>query len=290
MLNTRVGVAGLGIMGSAMAARLLGAGYPVSVYNRTAERSARLVAMGAQAVSTASKLSEACDVILIVVSDETALLDVLTGSEGILESASSSLTIVNLSTVSPAATARVMHECEVRKLGFIDCPVSGSKPQAESGELVLLAAGDEAKIQTLAPLLSVIGKRIIYAGAAGRGTALKLAVNLMLAHLAASLAEGVRFCEAVDIDPALLIEALSSAPALNAGYFQGKGKKTLANDWSPQFPLKHMLKDVRLALDQAQEQLPIAHAIEELFAKAASEGHAEEDICSVIGAIEPRSR
>jgi 3-hydroxyisobutyrate dehydrogenase-like beta-hydroxyacid dehydrogenase len=280
-----VGVAGLGIMGFALATRLLEASVPLFVYNRTRERAAPLVATGATFRGSPSELAQSVEVAIVMVSDDSALFDVVGGAEGLLSSRSELTTIVNMSTVSIESTLRVAADCEKAGVHFVDSPVSGSKPQAETGKLILLASGEADVVESLRPIFDVLGMKTIYAGGAGNGTRLKLAVNLVLAHLAGALSEGLVFCEAAELDPRLLIEVLGSAQALNAGYFQGKGEKSIARDWTPQFPLKHMLKDIRLA-QRVDPDLPIAAVLERLFESAAKHGHAEDDLSALLTALE----
>ena len=281
----RIGFIGLGIMGRAMALNLVKAGFKVSVHNRTRQRTAEFADLGCEVAATPRALAKACDVLITMVSDNAAMDGVLDGPEGALGALSGGCTLINMSTLSPAYTAALAKKCWNAGIGFLDCPVSGSKGAAESGQLVLLAAGDEPLVEKLSPVLKAMGRSVIYAGRPPAGTALKLCVNLVVAQLTTALAESAALAEAQGIAPSLVFDALEQNPALNCGYFSLKKPNILKKDFPPAFPLKHMLKDARFMLEAAgacRLQLPVTAAVEALMTRSYDSGYGDKDLSVVL--------
>lgn len=281
----RIGFIGLGIMGRAMALNLHKAGFQVSVYNRTRQRTSEFADLGCYVAPTPRALAKACDVVITMVSDPAAMDAVLEGPEGIASAFQGGNALINMSTVSPDYTASLAKRCFTAGVAFLDCPVSGSKGAAESGQLVLLAAGDKAVLERYAPVLKAMGRATVYAGQPPAGTALKLCVNLVVAHLTTAVAEGAALARAQDLDPALLFETLAQNPALNCGYFGLKKDNILKMEFPPAFPLKHMLKDARFMLAAAaarKVELPVTAAAEGLMAKSERCGYGDKDLTVIL--------
>lgn len=290
----RVGFIGLGIMGRAMALNLVKAGFQVTVYNRTRQRTSEFADLGCEVASTPRALAKACDVVITMVSDPAAMDAVLEGPEGVLGAFAGGNTLVNMSTVSCEYTKALAAKCRRAGVNFLDCPVSGSKPAAESAQLVLLAGGDEAVVKKLDPVLKAMGRAVIHAGQPPAGTALKLCVNLVLAHLTSAAAEGAALAEAQNIDPALVFRTVAENPAMNCGYFALKKDNLLRKDYPPAFPLKHMLKDTRFMLAEAASkklELPVTAAVSALMEKSYNSGYGDKDLTVIHRNLtEPLSR
>ncbi len=281
----RIGFIGLGIMGRAMALNLFRAGFQVSVYNRTRQRTTEFADLGCQAASTPRALAKMCDTVITMVADNAAMDAVMEGPEGVISAFAGGNTLINMSTLSPDYTAALAKKCYTAGVGFLDCPVSGSKAAAEKAQLVLLAAGDKQLLEKLTPVLKPLSRAIVYAGAPPAGTALKLCVNLVVAQLTTALAESAALAEAQGIAPALVFEALEQNPAMNCGYFAMKKDNILNKDFPPAFPLKHMLKDARFMLAAAAKkkmELPVTAAVESLLAKSYNSGYGEKDLSVVL--------
>lgn len=281
----RIGFIGLGIMGRAMALNLVKAGFRVAVYNRTRQRTAEFADLGCEAAPTPRALAKMSDTVITMVADNDAMDAVMEGPEGVLSAFSGGSTLVNMSTLSPAYTAALAKKCWTAGVGFLDCPVSGSKGAAESGKLVLLAAGEKSLVERLGPVLKAMGSEVVYAGQPPAGTALKLCVNLVVAQLTTALAEAAALAEAQGIDPALVFDALDRNPAMKCGYFSLKRENMLKKVFPPAFPLKHMLKDARFMLEAAGTRnlkLPVTAAVEALFAKSYNSGYGDKDLSVVL--------
>jgi len=280
-----IGFIGLGIMGVPMASRLINEGFHVHLFNRTARKGKALIEQGARWSTSPAEMAGHCDVIITMVSDDEALAEITEGVGGVLEAITSGKTLINMSTVSMNATRRLAQLCAEREVAFIDAPVSGSKPQAESGQLIILAGGDHNAVETMSPILLTMGSKIIYTGETGNGTALKLSINLIVAHLTFALSEGIALTKRLNIVPELLLEVIENAPSVKNNYMLAKGKKILEDDLSPQFPLKHLLKDVRLILRE-DPSLTGARAIEAKLTEAENAGLGDSDCIAAAKVIE----
>ncbi len=272
-------------MGRAMAENLLKAGYNVSVYNRDRTKAAPFADKGCAVAATPGDLAKMCDIVFTMVADPAAMDAVLEGPEGVLSSGFDGNILVNMSTVSVEYAQKLKDRCSLEKIKFIDCPVSGSKPLAESGKLIMLAGGDENTVEEIKPLLLAMGKAVIYAGPAPAGTALKLCMNLIVAGITSALAESATLAGRLGIDPKLIFSVLYESPALNCGYFKMKEHNILNKEFPPAFALKHMLKDARFMLAEASargQRLPVTAAIAELMTAADKAGDGESDLTVIL--------
>lgn len=281
----RIGFIGLGIMGRAMACNLHKAGFAVTVYNRTRERTTEFADLGCAVASTPRELAKLCDVVITMVSDPAAMDAVIEGPMGVASAFAGGNALINMSTVSPDYTRALAKKCFAAGVTFLDCPVSGSKGAAEGAQLVLLAGGDRAAVDKYSPVLKAMGRAVVYAGPAPAGTALKLCVNLIVAQLTTALAESAALAQAQGIDPALIFETLGHNPALNCGYFALKKDNILRREYPPAFPLKHMLKDARFMLAEAalkKLELPVTAAAAALMQKSRDSGYGDKDLSVVL--------
>ena len=281
----RIGFIGLGIMGRAMALNLVKSGFQVSVYNRTRERTAEFADLGCEVASTPKALARMCDTIITMVSDPAAMRAVIDGPEGAAAAFSGGSTLINMSTLSPDYTVELSKKCFAAGVAFLDCPVSGSKGAAESGQLVILAGGGAEALERASPVLRAMGREIVHAGPVPSGTALKLCINLIVAQLTTALAESAALAQAQAIDPGLIFRALALNPALNCGYFGLKKDNILKREYPPAFPLRHMLKDARFMLQAAGKkrlELPVTAAAERLMTRALDSGYGAKDLSVVL--------
>ena len=196
--------------------------------------------------------------------------------------------LVDMSTVSPATSRKLAGEMAARQAEFLDAPVVGSKGPATSGELVILVGGLPQTLERVRPLLNAMGKTVIHAGGVGAGAALKLATNLMLAHLAAGFAEGLLLVQRAGLDPKRYLEVLEASP-FRSPWYQTKGASMMKREFATHFALKHMHKDLRLMAELAGEvktRLPITRAVEQLFAESESAGRGEIDYSAILAQLE----
>jgi 3-hydroxyisobutyrate dehydrogenase-like beta-hydroxyacid dehydrogenase len=225
-----------------------------------------------------------------MVTDPSAVRDVLTGHQGLLRANVAGKTLIQTSTIDEPSTLEFAKEAHAKKMFFLDCPVTGSKKQVEEAALILLAGGDDALIEKWKPLLLSMGKSIVHAGDIGKGTALKLCMNLIVAQMTTALCESVALAKAQNLAPKKIFDVLAQSPALGCGYFKIKEKALLEQQFAPAFSLRNMLKDVRF-MDQAGKNhrlpLPVTQAVRFLMEAAVTDGYGDEDLTSVIKVLRP---
>ena len=267
MAKPAVGFIGLGLMGRPMADNLLKAGFPVTVWNRTASRMEPLVAQGARAAASPREAASAADVLITIVSDPPALEEVLWGEQGALGGLRRGSVLVDSSTVSPALERRVAAACAERGVEFLDAPVTGGTWGAEKGELVFMVGGPAETLARVEPVLGAMGKRWFHLGPHGAGQTVKLAMNLLFALEVDALAEALALATAGGVPGEKLVEVMQSsmgrAPVLDV-----KAPMLLKHEYPPSFPLRLMHKDLTLALELAKQlgvPLPAGAAAREAY-------------------------
>lgn len=281
----RIGFVGLGIMGSPMARNLVKAGFKVSVYNRTRTHTAAFADLGCAVASTPKALAEMSDTVITMVSDPAAMEAVLEGPQGVFAGLPGGNTLINMSTVTRDYTAALAKKCFVAGLNFLDCPVSGSKGAAENAQLVILAGGRKEVVEKFDPVLLAMGRTVVYAGEAPAGTALKLCINLVVAQMSSALAEAAALAEAQQLAPRLLFDTIAANPALDCPYFRMKKDNILKKEFPPAFPLKHMLKDARFMLAEAEKaklKLPVTAAVTALLERSYNTGLGDQDLTAML--------
>lgn len=281
------GFLGLGIMGSAMAKNLLKGGFQVTVWNRSPDKCQELAALGAAVAATPAEVTSSCDITFAMLADPAAAHAVCFGPQGALEGIGDGRGYVDMSTVD-AATSREIGAAITAKGGrFLEAPVSGSKKPAEDGTLIILAAGDRGLFDQALPLLDKMGKKNLYLGELGRGAEMKLIVNMVMGGMMTILCEGLALADKAGLASADLLEVLD-AGALANPMFKMKGAQISQGAFAPAFPLKHMQKDLRLAValgDRLGQPLFAAAAANESFKRARALGCSDEDLCAVYKAI-----
>jgi 2-hydroxy-3-oxopropionate reductase len=259
---TKVGLIGLGLMGKPMGMNLLKAGFPLAVWNRTASRADELVAAGAKLAQSPRELAAHSEFVLSIVSDPAALEEVLWGQNGAMQGFQHDSIYIDSSTVSPTLARKVASACEEGGVRFLDAPVTGGDWGAKKGELVFMVGGDASTLADAEPVLRVLGKKWFHLGPNGAGQTIKLAMNLILALEVDALAEALALVTAAGLQGEKLVEVMQSSMA-RSGVLDIKSQNLLKGDYTPSFPLRLMLKDMRLALELAQQthvELPATEA------------------------------
>jgi 3-hydroxyisobutyrate dehydrogenase-like beta-hydroxyacid dehydrogenase len=287
-MKQKIGFMGLGIMGTPMAANLLKAGYPVMVYNRSPEKAEPLVKQGAGLASNPENLAKAAEVIIAMVTGPEALHDLLWGANGAGKALNSSKTFINMSSVSPRHTRELAAQLEPTGALFIDAPVSGTKKPAEDGTLIILAGGPQDKVQELEPLFGAMGKKVVYCGAAGQGSMMKMFINLLLGMMMEGFAEVLNFGRLGGLSVPAMLDTVFSGP-LSCGLFQMKAPNLEKKSYPTAFPFKHMTKDIKFVLDTAYElkaPVPVAQTLLHLFQSGVAQGWGDEDISAIARVLE----
>ncbi|HWH61146.1 MAG TPA: NAD(P)-dependent oxidoreductase [Terriglobales bacterium] len=280
----RVAFVGLGIMGRPMAANLAKAGHEVSVWNRSAGKEVE----GARVASSPADAAKGAEVVWICVSDTAAVEQVLFGPNGIEQSLTDGMIIADSSTISPAATRRFAERVANKGVQYVDSPVTGSKVGAEAGTLLFIVGGSEEAIERLKPLYAAMGKKIFRMGETGKGQSAKIAMNLQIAMIYEGFAEGLTLAAKLGVEPATLVP-LINASMVKSGVVEYKAPFVLQRDFTANFPLKLMRKDIRLALEAAKEarvKLPGGETVEEIYEMAVEDGHADLDFAATLMLLE----
>ncbi|MGA8310024.1 MAG: NAD(P)-dependent oxidoreductase, partial [Terriglobales bacterium] len=244
----RVAFLGLGIMGRPMASNLVKAGHEVTVWSRTAGKEVE----GARSATSPADATRGAEVVWMCVSDTVAVESVLFGPQGVEEALAEGMTIVDSSTISPSATRKFAERVGARGVRYIDAPMTGSKVAAEAGSLIFIVGGEEAVIESVKPLFAATGKVFFRMGETGKGQAAKLAMNLQIALIYEGFAEGLTLATKLGVDVQNLIGVIQ-ASMVRSGVVDYKAPFVLKRDFTPNFPLRLMHKDIRLALEAAKE-------------------------------------
>lgn len=287
MSKPQIGYLGMGIMGSAMAGRLVEAGFPVTVWNRSKDKCSPLVEKGAKVVDTAKAVIESCDITFACTSDPASARSVVFGETGVLAGITNGKKFVDMSTVDEETSKDINTAITAKGGHFLEAPVSGSKGPALQGQLVILAAGVKALCEEAQPCFDVMGKRTFFLGEVGNGARMKLVVNMMMGINIASLSEGLAVGTKAGLGGNDILEVLKEG-ALNCPMYSLKGPQMLEGKYAPAFPLKHQQKDVRLAValgDQLGQPLPVAAAANESLKAARAAGYGDDDMCKVFEVV-----
>jgi len=273
---------GLGIMGSRMAANLAKAGHRVGVWNRSPGKAVALAEAGCAPFASLTDSVHGVEVAVTMLADPAALREVVLAG-GMLEAMPKGSLWIDCSTVDPDTSRDLAAEADRRGIRFLDAPVSGSLGAAANAKLVFFVGGEASDIAAAAPLFEAMGARTVHAGPRGAGATLKLVNNLFLAQAQAAWSETLGLANAMGLSTGTVHDAVLPTHVA-PGFLAFKRPKIENADWSPEFPLRLALKDIRLALAAARGHgldLSQATACESLYAKASAEGHADADISAV---------
>ncbi|HEY6180887.1 MAG TPA: NAD(P)-dependent oxidoreductase [Terriglobales bacterium] len=280
----RVAFLGLGIMGTGMATNLVKAGHEVSVWNRTPGKTVE----GARTAATPADAAKGVEVVWMCVSDTAAVESVLFGKDGVEQSLTPGMIIADSSTISPAATLKFAERVRARGADYVDNPVTGSKAGAEGGSLIFIVGGAEAAIEKLKPLYAAMGKVFFRVGETGKGQSAKIAMNLQIALIYEGFAEGLTLAAKLGVDAQTLLP-LIQASMIRSGVVDYKAPFVLKRDFTPNFPMKLMHKDIKLMLDAAKEsrvKLPALEIVEEIYDVAVEDGNGDLDYAATITLLE----
>ncbi|MGD0163730.1 MAG: NAD(P)-dependent oxidoreductase [Candidatus Sulfotelmatobacter sp.] len=280
----RVAFLGLGIMGHAMATNLVKAGHEVTVWNRTPGK----LVEGAGIAPTPAAAAQGAEVVWLCVSDTAAVEKILFGPEGIEQSLTEGMIIADSSTISPSSTVKFAERVRSKGVAYVDAPMTGSKIGAANGTLIFMVGGDEATIDRLGPLFAAMGKKVFRMGETSKGQATKLAMNLQIALIFEGFAEALTLATKLGVDSKQLL-SLIDATMVRSGVVDYKGPFILQRDFTPNFPLRLMHKDIRLALEAAKEarvKLPALETVEEVYEMATEDGHQDLDYAATLTLLE----
>lgn len=278
----RIGVAGLGLMGSGIAKRLINNGHKVSVYNRTRSKSHHF-SNEATIASSPKELGQACDIVITIVTNFDAVKTVLFGREGVVESENNNLIVADVSTISPAQSEHCAQRLRSAGIEMLGVPVMGGPAAAETGNLVPIVSGSKQAFEKVRQVIEGLGTTFYVGETDGSANNIKLALNLNIALIAFALSEGMTLVKRAGIDPSIFIKILNST-YFKTGLSEIKAPKMIKNEFSPSFHLKNMLKDLELATTTAQLNsltLPQTALAEQMFRAANNIGFSDQDYTAI---------
>jgi 3-hydroxyisobutyrate dehydrogenase/2-hydroxy-3-oxopropionate reductase len=285
----KLGFLGLGIMGYPMARNLLQAGHEVALWSHTAAKAQELAKTGkGTACATPADVARQSECIFLCVGDSDMSEQVILGENGIIHGAKAGTVVVDASTVSPAVSRQIADALTAKGIHFLDAPCTGSRPGAESGNLTFMIGGDQQVFEKVKPYFEPMGKKLYYCGGTGLGLHAKLTQNLVLSNLLQAFNEGMVLAAKAGVPPQLMLEILDNSAA-KSGLISFKAPFVLRRDFSTNFSVKWMHKDIGLMLESANDlnvPLPLTAITQQLFRAAIAKGVGEDDICSTIKVLE----
>src|SRR6201993_102517 len=280
----RVAFLGLGIMGGPMAANLVKAGNEVAVWNRTPGKNIE----GARVAESPADAARDAEVVWMCVSDTKAVEAVLFGPQGVESTIGSGAIVVDSSTISPSAELQFAERLRAKGVEYVDAPVTGSKVAAQAGSLIFMVGGEPEVLAKLDPLFQAMGKQVFRMGETSKGQAAKLAMNLQIALIYEGFAEALTLAAKLGVSIEKMLP-LIQASMVKSGVVEYKAPFVMKRDFTPNFPLRLMLKDIHLALDAAKEvrvKLPGLETVEEVYEMAAEDGHQDLDYAATLTLLE----
>lgn len=287
----KIAFCGLGIMGSGMAQNLLNAGHEVTVYNRTRAKADTLATLGARVADTPFDAAHDADIILSMVAEDNASRAIWLDARGALANARPNTLCIESSTLSPGWIHELAEQTAARHCELLDAPVTGSKVQAEGGELVFLVGGKSETLERARPLLMQMGKTIHYFGDSGSGAMLKLINNMVAGIQIVAMAKGLALAEQTGLDMNQVAEFLMQGPP-GSPLVKRKMPELLAHDYAPRFALQWMHKDFSYGLHEATQKnvpMPSIAAAREVFRLALARGWGEQDFACVFEMFRPHA-
>jgi 3-hydroxyisobutyrate dehydrogenase-like beta-hydroxyacid dehydrogenase len=284
----RIGFIGLGLMGQHMACRLLEAGHPLTVWNRTADKGQTLRGAGAAWADSPRAVAQASDVVITMVTDSAASEQVACGPNGVLNAARPGLVFIDMSSITPEMSRSLAARAQAKGVAMLDAPVTGAPKVASEGKLGIMVGGPRETFDACLPIFQVLGVKIVYAGGNGMGSTLKLVNNLILGVAIHASAEALVLATKAGLDPQAVID-ITSVGGARTGAMETRGPRMVLRDFSPHFSANNMYKDlsnvVKLA-DECGVSLPVAGAAREILRAAKSQGKGDLDSCVVMTVLE----
>lgn len=270
----KIGFIGTGVMGQSIVKHFLAAGHEVAVYNRTKSKTDELVAKGAVWQDTPAKVTENSDVVFSMVGYPSDVEEIYYGDNGVFSVAVKDKVLVDLTTSSPSLAEKIYQTAKEAGAESLDAPVSGGDLGAQNATLTIMVGGDQTTFDKVVPLFDIMGKSYSLHGSAGLGQHTKMANQIMIAGTMTGMTEMLVYADKVGLDLNSVIETLGGGAASNwslANY----GPRILKQDYSPGFFVKHFIKDLKIALDEAKKMnldLPATELATELYEKLAADG------------------
>jgi 3-hydroxyisobutyrate dehydrogenase len=284
----KIGFIGLGLMGSGMSMNLIKAGFPVTVWNRTASKMDPLVEAGAKAAASPKEVAEASEIILSIVTDSPDVEEVIMGSKGVIHGASTGDIVIDMSTISPAVTRDIAERLGEKGVRMLDAPVSGGAIGAQNGTLSIMVGGDPETFNEALPVFEAMGKTITHVGGNGMGQTVKLVNQILVGTAMLGVAEALMFAKKSGADLEKCHAAVSGGAA-GSWQLTNNGARLLKGDMEPGFKIKDYLKDLRLIMEAAAEvKMPLIETsvVHQMYRSLEAEDLTQKGTQAVIKAVE----
>ncbi|WP_280145947.1 NAD(P)-dependent oxidoreductase [Bacillus amyloliquefaciens] len=273
-MNKTVGFIGLGVMGNSMAAHILEAGYPVLVYTRTKQKAEEILNKGAVWQETVKDLSEKADIIITMVGYPSDVEEIYLGENGILRHAKEGAFVIDMTTSKPSLAKKIAEKAKEKSIHALDAPVSGGDIGARNGTLAIMAGGEKEAFEACLPLLSVMGENIQYQGPAGSGQHTKMCNQIAIAAGMVGVAEAMAYAEKSGLNPEQVLKSITTGAA-GSWSLSNLAPRMLKGDFAPGFYVKHFIKDMGIALEEAElmgEEMPGLALAKSLYDKLSAQG------------------
>ncbi len=284
----RIGIIGVGLLGSAVASRLLQRGFEVTGYDTRREQVEALRPRGLRRAASIAEAAAEADAIFTLLPSLESVDTVMRGPGGLVETAPREAILIQMSTISPTLTRQLDEAAAAKGLGFLDAPVSGTSAMVARGDCTILVGGDRTRVQQCRPVFDAIARRTVHVGAVGMASLAKLVTNLLVALHTAALAEALVLGAKGGLDPAKTLEALEGTAA-SSRMMEVRGPLMVAGEFPPQMRLDLFLKDLRLILEEGQRlsvSLPLTSTAQQLYTAAGAAGAGLQDLAAVITTME----
>lgn len=285
--KTRIGWIGTGVMGRSMCGHLIDAGFQATIYNRSPEKAKGLVEKGAVLAASPQAVAENSDVVFTIVGFPRDVRQVILGDDGVLAGSKESMTIVDMTTSEPSLAVEIADAAKTIGVASIDAPVSGGDLGARNAALSIMIGGDKSAVAKIDPLLSLMGKTVVYQGGPGSGQHTKMVNQTLIASGMISICEALLYAHKAGLDIPTVLKSVSSGAA-GSWLLSNLAPRMIDGDFDPGFFVEHFLKDMKIALDEASKMnlaLPGLALGYQLYNACAAQGHSRDGTQSLILAL-----
>lgn len=284
----KIGFIGVGVMGGPMVLNLMKKGFDVSIYTRTKSKAEGVIAAGAHWCDTIADCAAGRDVVITIVGYPKDVEEVYFSEKGILNSADKGTVLIDMTTTSPRLSERIYAAAKEKGMTALDAPVSGGDVGAQKGTLAIMVGGDRDAFDKMYDVFAAMGTNIRYQGGAGCGQHTKMANQIAISGCVAAVCEAIAYAKRCGLDPQDMFDAISTGAA-GSWQLTNNGQKIINGDYAPGFYVKHFIKDMNIALDEAQARdldLTVLHMVRDKYDELAAQGGADEGTQALIKVID----
>ena len=284
----KIGFIGVGVMGGPMVLNLMKKGFDVSIYTRTKSKAEGVIAAGAHWCDTIADCAAGRDVVITIVGYPKDVEEVYFSEKGILNSADKGTVLIDMTTTSPRRSERIYAAAKEKGMTALDAPVSGGDVGAQKGTLAIMVGGDRDAFDKMHDVFAAMGTNIRYQGGAGCGQHTKMANQIAISGCVAAVCEAIAYAKRCGLDPQDMFDAISTGAA-GSWQLTNNGQKIINGDYAPGFYVKHFIKDMNIALDEAQARdldLTVLHRVRDTYDELAAQGGADEGTQALIKVID----